>query len=229
MWVKMTVEGRENLDGLDGPALYVFNHSDDFDGPVVYQALPRQIRRRLAVAAADDVMREHKVLAFIVRFCFAGFNLARTEPYMPSLEYVGTLVDRGWSVALAPEGRLSTDGVLAAVQVGHRLAGRPSGGPGGSGQNHRFVRDGTTARKVAKTAQRSDGSHRYTATFRGSHGLREGDRTIAQGRTGSSEYGGIVTKQPETAADDRQTIRQALVSPLGFSTSLLEPTSPFWS
>ena len=44
---------------------------------------------RLAVAAADDVMREHKVLAFIIRFCFAGFDLSRSEPYMPSLEYVG--------------------------------------------------------------------------------------------------------------------------------------------
>jgi long-chain acyl-CoA synthetase len=118
IWVRMTVEGRENLNDLDGPALYIFNHSDDFDGPVVYQALPRRIRRRLAVAAADDVMRAHKVLAFIVRFCFAGFNLGRAEPYMPGLEYIGTLVDHGWCVALAPEGRLSTDGMLQPFKSG---------------------------------------------------------------------------------------------------------------
>jgi long-chain acyl-CoA synthetase len=106
------------LAGLDTPALYIFNHSDDFDGPVVFEALPRRIRRRLAVAAADDVMRMHKLLAFIIRFCFAGFNLSRSEPYMPSLEYVATLVDEGWNVLLSPEGRLSTDGELQPFKSG---------------------------------------------------------------------------------------------------------------
>ncbi len=118
IWVRMKVQGRDNLAGLDTPALYIFNHSDDFDGPVLYQALPRRVRRRLAVAAADDVMRTHKVLAFIIRFCFAGFNLSRSEPFMPSLEYVGTLVDQGWNVVLSPEGRLSTSGELHPFKSG---------------------------------------------------------------------------------------------------------------
>jgi long-chain acyl-CoA synthetase len=118
VWVRMKVQGRDKLDGLETPALYIFNHSDDFDGPVVYQALPRRIRKRLAVAAADDVMRMHKLLAFIIRFCFAGFNLSRSEPYMPSLEYVSTLIDEGWSVVLSPEGRLSTNGVLQPFKSG---------------------------------------------------------------------------------------------------------------
>jgi len=118
IWVRMSVEGRDKLDDLATPALYIFNHSDDFDGPAVYQALPRRIRKRLTVAAADDVMRQHKVLAFIIRLCFAGFGFARSEPYMPSMEYVGTLVDEGWSVVIAPEGRLSTDGVLQPFKSG---------------------------------------------------------------------------------------------------------------
>jgi long-chain acyl-CoA synthetase len=114
----MEVQGLEKLDVLDTPALFIFNHSDDFDGPVVYRALPRRIRTRLAVAVADDVMRDHKVLAFIIRFCFAGFNLSRSEPYMPSLEYVSTLIDEGWNVVLSPEGRLSTSGVLQPFKSG---------------------------------------------------------------------------------------------------------------
>ncbi len=118
IWVKVKVQGRDNVARLDSSALFIFNHSDDFDGPVVYQALPRRVRRRLAVAVADDVMRMHKVLAVIARFCFAGFNLSRSEPFMPSLEYVGTLVDQGWNVVLSPEGRLSTSGELQPFKSG---------------------------------------------------------------------------------------------------------------
>lgn len=118
IWVKADVVGDEVLRGLATPAIFIFNHSDDFDGPVIYQSLPRAIRRRLAVATADDVLRDHKVLAFIDRLCFAGFAFARSEPYMPSLEYVGEMIDRGWNVLIAPEGRLSTDGQLQQFKSG---------------------------------------------------------------------------------------------------------------
>ena len=118
IWVKLNIEGRENLNVLKTPVLFIFNHTDDFDGPVIYKALPHRIRKNLSVAAADDVLQKHKFLAFIVRFCFAGFNLARSEPYLPSLEYVGQMVDKGWNVVLSPEGRLSTNGRLQPFKSG---------------------------------------------------------------------------------------------------------------
>lgn len=118
IWVTTNVEGLEHLASLDGPAIFIFNHSDDFDGPVVYHALPVAIRRRLTVAMGDDVMRDHTMLALLARFCFAGFSFARSEPYLPSLKYVGTLLDDGWNVLVAPEGRLSTDGRLQPFKSG---------------------------------------------------------------------------------------------------------------
>jgi len=114
----VSVEGVEGLADFKGPALFIFNHSDDFDGPVVYHALPRKIRTRLAVATADDVLRDHKLLALLARVCFAGFSFARSEPYLPSLEYVGEMVDRGWNVLISPEGRLSTTGRLQPFKSG---------------------------------------------------------------------------------------------------------------
>lgn len=117
-WVTVRVEGVEALAGLTTPAIVIFNHSDDFDGPVLYRSLPPKFRRRLAVATADDVLRAHRILAVIVRLCFAGFSFARTEPLVGSLEYVGELVDRGWNVAIAPEGRISTDGRLQDFKSG---------------------------------------------------------------------------------------------------------------
>ncbi len=117
-WVTLEVEGTEALSSLGGPALFIFNHSDDFDGPVIYRSLPRGIRRHLAVATGADVMHDHKVLAFVVRLCFAGFAFARSEPYMPSLEYVGKMIDQGWHVLLAPEGHISANGELQEFKSG---------------------------------------------------------------------------------------------------------------
>jgi long-chain acyl-CoA synthetase len=118
IWVKIDVVGRDNLRGLDTPAIFIFNHTDDFDGPVVYRSLPYYIRKNLSVAAADDVIKEHKVLEFIIRLCFAGFNFSRKEPYLPSLEYVGRMIDRGYNVALSPEGHISGNGKLQQFKPG---------------------------------------------------------------------------------------------------------------
>jgi long-chain acyl-CoA synthetase len=37
---------------------------------------------------------------------------------MPSLEYVGEMIDRGWNVLVAPEGRISTNGLLQPFKSG---------------------------------------------------------------------------------------------------------------
>ena len=128
-WVSLEVVGLEHLAQLDGPAIFIFNHTDDFDGPVIYQALPPSIRRRLAVATAADVMADHRLLALIVRLCFAGFAFARHEPYLRSLEYVGRMIDRGWNVLISPEGRLSTTGELQDFKSGIGLLAANLGVP----------------------------------------------------------------------------------------------------
>ena len=118
VWVRMDVVGAEALDDLRTPVIFIFNHSDDFDAPVIYQSLPYRIRKRLAVATAADVLRTHKVLAFLARLCFAGFSFARSEPYIPSLEYVGEMIERDWNVLIAPEGGISTTGGLQPFKSG---------------------------------------------------------------------------------------------------------------
>jgi long-chain acyl-CoA synthetase len=117
-WVHLEVEGAEHLATLSGPALFIFNHSDDFDVPVVYRALPRAVRHRLAVATGDDVMAEHRVLALIARLLFAGFSFARSEPYLASLENVGVMIDRQWHILIAPEGRIDNSGRLQSFKTG---------------------------------------------------------------------------------------------------------------
>lgn len=129
-WVThIQVEGQEHLDGLKTPAIFIFNHVDNFDGPVLYQALPRTIRNRLAAAVADDVLAEHAILAFVARFGFGGFDFARQEPFLPSLTYVGSLLDKGWNIAIAPEGKISKSGELQPFKSGIGLLAAETGAP----------------------------------------------------------------------------------------------------
>lgn len=118
IWVRQRTEGLAHIQSLEAPAIYIFNHVDDFDAPVVYKSLPHTVRRHLAVAMAADVMVEHRFLSFIARLGFASFSFARHEPFMPSLEYLSILIDRGWNVALAPEGRISPNGKLMKFKTG---------------------------------------------------------------------------------------------------------------
>jgi 1-acyl-sn-glycerol-3-phosphate acyltransferase len=117
-WVTLHVEGVEHLDEITSPALFIFNHTDDFDGPVIYEAMPTRIRRNMSVAIGADILHDHKVLAFGTRLGWGAFGFSRSAPFRPSLKYVGSMLERGRHVLFAPEGRLSTDGELLDFKPG---------------------------------------------------------------------------------------------------------------
>lgn len=127
-WVTLRVEGVERLDGLSEPSIFIFNHSDDFDAPVIYAALPRPIRRKLSVATGANILADHRGLAFVIRFCYAGFSFAR-RAFRPSLAYVGELMASGRHILLAPEGHLSENGELAEFKGGIGLLAVTLGAP----------------------------------------------------------------------------------------------------
>jgi long-chain acyl-CoA synthetase len=107
IWVSQRTVGVKNLPDPTQPAIYMFNHVDNFDGPVAFRALPRRLRNRLAVAQAADFMAEHRVVAAGARLCYTAFDFARQAPFLPSLEYTAKLVDEGWSIAMFPEGKIA--------------------------------------------------------------------------------------------------------------------------
>ena len=53
----LKVSGRENLAGLSGPVLFAANHHLGLDNPLIFKAVTRKWRRRLAVAAAAELWR----------------------------------------------------------------------------------------------------------------------------------------------------------------------------
>src|SRR5918992_4186164 len=70
LYTRRRVTGREGLDDLAGPVVFVANHNSHMDTPVILRALPGRWRRRTAVAAATDYFydRRHKALSASLAF-----------------------------------------------------------------------------------------------------------------------------------------------------------------
>ncbi|MCH8870578.1 MAG: AMP-binding protein, partial [Chloroflexi bacterium] len=101
---RFEVTGKENLQDMELPALIIANHASHVDTVSIVRALPSRIRRRLALAAASDYFFSSKALGFITGLSLNTFPFSREGAVRSSLEYVGELMDDGWSVLIYPEG-----------------------------------------------------------------------------------------------------------------------------
>lgn len=130
-YAKLRVMGREKFDGLNKPFILIANHNSHMDAAVLTMALPWSVRRRITVAAAADVfqewhsseapLKEHilrKIATTLALLVLNIFPFQRYSGIKKSLEYTGKRMDRGWSVMIFPEGRLSHDGTLQDFKAG---------------------------------------------------------------------------------------------------------------
>ena len=119
--MKIEVSGKENLEGLTLPTLFYSNHLSAVDPVVLVKSLPSKIRERLAIATASDVIYEHPKHKKYEGFLTSLLNIfpfSRKGQVKSSLEYTGRLLDRGFSVLVFPEGRVSTDGKMQSLKEG---------------------------------------------------------------------------------------------------------------
>ena len=112
------VEGRDRVAAAGAPVLLIANHSSHLDAPSVLRALPAELRRRTAVAAADDYFYRGRWRGGAATAVLNTFPFARSGSVRPSLEYCAELVERGWSVLIYPEGTRSPDGRLQEFERG---------------------------------------------------------------------------------------------------------------
>jgi len=114
---QLTVEGREYLESVHGPAIYVANHSSHLDTPAILGALPPRITERLAVGAAADYFFASRVTAAATTLLFNAFPVERRGSRRgPSL--AADLLDDEWSLLLYPEGSRSADGWMTGFKLG---------------------------------------------------------------------------------------------------------------
>jgi 1-acyl-sn-glycerol-3-phosphate acyltransferase len=120
IYTRRTVLGREHLDGLEPPVVFVANHSSHMDTPAILRALPRRWRRRTAVAAAADYFYVKRRLAWTVSLFFGTVPVARDGRGLDdeATAHIDELFARGWSLVMFAEGTRSRDGSVGKLRSG---------------------------------------------------------------------------------------------------------------
>ena len=114
------VKGLDNLADLPLPVLFVANHCLFLDNGLVIKAMPLKLRRRLALAAAAEPMR-NPIWAVVNPLVGNGFAFSREDDVRASLENLGKILDNDWSVLIYPEGGLTIGGPMKSFKGGAGL------------------------------------------------------------------------------------------------------------
>lgn len=126
------------------PMLIVSNHVTSYDVPLILDALPGRVRRRVAVAMSAEMMLNWRrarnqgnwflnlvapIQYLLVTGLFNVFPLPQMSGFRRSFAHAGEAVDRGYSVLVFPEGRRSEDGTPASFKLGAGLLWKELGTP----------------------------------------------------------------------------------------------------
>ncbi|HXR33739.1 MAG TPA: 1-acyl-sn-glycerol-3-phosphate acyltransferase, partial [Verrucomicrobiae bacterium] len=114
------ISGREHLDNLKGPVLFVANHTTRrADIGLILYSLPSRFRHRLATAMGGEMLLEFRhpprdwffakrwlwqLNYFLVVGLFNVFPLPQLSGFRESFRFAGESADRGYSLLVFPEG-----------------------------------------------------------------------------------------------------------------------------
>lgn len=126
---RLTVNDRDHVSSLDGPAVFVANHVSALDAVVMAEALPGRYRHRSVVVAAADSIFKRKWEARLAQVTVDAFPIPRGGGARPHLEYLKDLLRQNWSVIIFPEGRLTVTGSIGAFRKGAAILAMDAGVP----------------------------------------------------------------------------------------------------
>lgn len=123
----------EPIPEIEKPLLIVANHVTAFDGALVLFALPRRVRRRVAVAMMAEMLLDWRksrnqgnvFLNFVAPLeywlltaLFNVFPLPQVGNFRASFAHAGRAMDHGYHVLVFPEGERTRDGKMHAFLGG---------------------------------------------------------------------------------------------------------------
>lgn len=115
------IHGREWVEELDRPVIFVANHTSHADTPLLLHGMSDRVRERTVVAAAADYFYDRPWLGRLLSLYLNTFPFSRTGGATGVLHASGMLLRSGWNLLVYPEGTRTTDGTMAEFKpgVGH--------------------------------------------------------------------------------------------------------------
>jgi 1-acyl-sn-glycerol-3-phosphate acyltransferase len=127
--VSPQIRGHDNLVGVEGPVIFVANHSSHLDAPLILCSLPPHWRRRTLVTAAADYFFDAWWRATGTALAFGTVPLDRRGTTASSSTTPRELLDTGWNLVIFAEGTRSTDGQLGTFKSGTARLAMSAGVP----------------------------------------------------------------------------------------------------
>jgi 1-acyl-sn-glycerol-3-phosphate acyltransferase len=124
---KVQIAGLDVFDGLEGPVVFVANHSSHLDTALLLTTLPPSWQRRVTVGAAADYFFDAWWRAVGSALVFGTFPIERHGVGLSGTPE--TLISEGWSVVMFPEGTRSPDGWTRRFRPGAAALARSHGIP----------------------------------------------------------------------------------------------------
>jgi long-chain acyl-CoA synthetase len=121
LFYRVRTSGLERIHPADGPFLFTPNHCLHLDNGIILSRLPIGIRWKLSVAAAADSIYGNPIQGVLASVLANAFPLQREGGVRKSLELLGSRLDKGFSVLIYPEGKLTLGGPLQPFKAGAGL------------------------------------------------------------------------------------------------------------
>ena len=104
--------GVDRLDSLNKKQAVIFiaNHHSHADTPLLMTSIPFEWRKRLIVGAAADYFFSSKVTGAISALFIGAIPVERSKVSRKSSDQIASLISKGWSFMVFPEGGRSPDG-----------------------------------------------------------------------------------------------------------------------
>lgn len=118
LFAPITISGKERIQKLPRPAIFVSNHSSALDSVVMLQAMPARFRYRCYMVAAADSIYSAKWKSTLTQLLINTFPIPRAGGARPALERLKAHLAKKWSVVIFPEGRLSRTGRIGTFKKG---------------------------------------------------------------------------------------------------------------
>ncbi|MFN2556063.1 MAG: lysophospholipid acyltransferase family protein [Nitriliruptorales bacterium] len=126
--VDVSVHGRDVLDGLRPPVVFVANHTSHLDAPLILTSLPPAWQERTAVGAAADYFFDAWWRAHATALVFNAFPVERAGA-LRSVGVARDLLAQRWNLLVFPEGTRSHDGWMGDFKRGAAMLASYAGAP----------------------------------------------------------------------------------------------------